>query len=379
MPLKERIQEIDLLRSIACLSVVMLHAITRILEIYEGNIEEYLYVFLTSFRLLLTFGTPVFIFLSEFLMAYSYPDKLPLGFMKKRVEFLLYPYLSMAILYAVVLIVENGLIFQQGILGSYLIYVIRNIFFGFYRHGYFIIVIFQFYFLHMFFSNKLKKIKPSYIIIGSLLINSFYLAFFNLVSYDNIPYGAEIWKGLSWGFIPAWIFYFVLGYYSGSHYKYFKKKLYDYKHVVKIIPFLTGAVVLFLFWKDIIVVESSKRFDMLLFSTSMLFIIYLIGLRLKNIPSIFSFISRYSFGIYLLHMFYLAIMQKVIGELNVVNIHPINMLFFFFGITVITSIISTYILSQWSIGKYIIGKLKKPSNKSIPTFSIKSVLSYLKS
>ena len=89
---KKVIDEIFLLRSIACLSIVFLHAFARSFLEENGVVN--------SINMLLTFGTPTFVFISEFILARSYLGKLPSDFWRKRVKFVLLPYLLFGTFYA---------------------------------------------------------------------------------------------------------------------------------------------------------------------------------------------------------------------------------------------------------------------------------------
>ena len=89
---KKTIDEIFLMRSIACLSIVFLHGIARSFLEENGIVG--------SISLLLTFGTPTFVFISEFILARSYPEQLPTNFWGKRVKYVLFPYLLFGTFYA---------------------------------------------------------------------------------------------------------------------------------------------------------------------------------------------------------------------------------------------------------------------------------------
>ncbi|MFO7887386.1 MAG: acyltransferase family protein, partial [Eubacteriales bacterium] len=203
---RKRIDEVYFLRSIAIMCVVTVHTVTRIIEIYgQGSIlfgNQQL--ILMTIRLFATFGTPIFIFLSELLLAYAYSDKIPEGFLKKRFRLILIPYISMAFLYAFILMHETGSFGQDGEIFIYIKYVLENLYTGFYRHGYFIIVIFQFYFIHMLFYKKLKNISSKKLLISTFIINVAFLMFFNFNNPYDYKYGFEIWRVATWGSFPAW-------------------------------------------------------------------------------------------------------------------------------------------------------------------------------
>jgi len=81
-----------------------------------------------------------------------------------------------------------------------------------------------------------------------------------------------------------------------------------------------------------------------------------------KIPKWAPWFSNYAFGIYLLHMLYLATMTGIIFRLDYSLIPPVAMLVFLFVGTTTASIFTTYILGRLPIGVYIIGNLKIKKN-----------------
>lgn len=341
----------------------MVHSITRVIDLYGHQLSSSREFMFWAVRLFFTFGTPIFIFLSEFLLAYSYSDGVPEGFLNKRFRFIFIPYISMSFIYGVVMLLE-GRQLDAPVSTTYITLVIRNLLFGFYRHGYFVLVIFQFYFIHILFNRKLNEWRPRNVLLVSLLVNSLYLGFFSFVGPDEFPLGREVWQGLSWGSFPSWIFYFALGFYSGKHYSVFKDKLKQYKKHVFALPIITLAIVMYFYATETIIINSSKRFDMIYFSTSMLFLLFYLSAYIVKIPRWAPWLSNYAFGIYLLHMFYLATMTGIIFRLDYIMISPVVMLGILFVGTTTASIFTTYLLGRLPIGVYIVGNLKIKNKSS---------------
>jgi len=77
-----QIKEIFFILCISCLSVVLIHAIAILSSPHSSSILV----------ALLMFSTPSFIFISEFLLAHSYPNGTPKGFMWKRVKAIFFPF-----------------------------------------------------------------------------------------------------------------------------------------------------------------------------------------------------------------------------------------------------------------------------------------------
>ncbi|MFW5993909.1 MAG: acyltransferase family protein [Halanaerobiaceae bacterium] len=358
---KKRIEELDILRSIAIMTVVIVHAITRVLEIHQnqGMLKAYQGITLLTLRLFTTFGTPIFVFLSVFLLSYAYYDEIPENFMEKRIKLILIPYISMCFIYAFIMIHENGAIGNGNTLLVYLQYVLKNMFTGFYRHGYFILVIFQFYIIYMLFQDRIKKIKPIKLLTITFIINITYLGFFNFIDPDLLPHGDLILKVATWHTFPAWIFYFAIGYSSGSNIKMLRSWLNKYKKLIIPSIFTFGGFMGYMYLSGSLMENSSKRFDMLLFSSSMFLLIFYFSTKLQKPPALLKFISRYSFGIYLFHMIYLYLATYLFSEITFIQVNPFITLVFLIISSTSLSILTTYLLDKISIGKYLIGRLEK--------------------
>lgn len=351
MPLKgnkSTIDQIFLLRAIACLSVVLLHSIDYTVENYAYflSADNYLIGIYDSTELLLKFGTPTFIFISELLLAYSYNKGTPPGFLKKRLKFVFIPYISMAVFYAIFSAVASGNVSSIGA------GVLNNVFGGF--HGYFVLVIFQFYFLHMIYSRYAHKFNGRHVLLASFIANVIYLSVFHFTSAP-IPGLEEFWARGNWLLFFGWIFYFFLAFYCGRNYEAFVSFIKNNRPVIFLLSFATMLLVLTVYHLDIISTSTSKRPDMVLLTTSLIFAIYAIGLSIKKVPNLLIMISRYSFGIYLLHVFYLQVLFKVL-QMVPFNLYGFSS-FILFGISVGLSMATIYITNLFPFGKFIVGNI----------------------
>ena len=175
--MKNYINEIFIVRSIACLAIVLLHSLNYAIVGYRENLTTIEYFASSGFGMLFYFGTPTFVLISEILIANSYKDSIPKNFLKKRFKLILIPYIIMAIFYSFVDIHLNStpLTFK-----SFIVESLKNIFLGDW-HGYFVLIIFQFYILHVLLHNKLKEWKPKLVLSISFIVNLGYLSFFRLL------------------------------------------------------------------------------------------------------------------------------------------------------------------------------------------------------
>ncbi|WP_096435032.1 acyltransferase family protein [Alteribacter populi] len=341
------INEVFFLRSIACLSIVLLHSIERAIHTpFLNGIGPSMVMLFDSIQVFLYFGTPVFIFISELIIAYSYRNKpIPNRFLSKRFLFIFVPFLFMAFFYSLPYTATFSDWSQKFLLNA----VIGDF------HGYFVLIIFQFYLLHLFFHRFLAKWNPKKVIGISLLINIGYLAVFNFTAPPSIPYGTYIWERFYWVPFLGWIFYFSLGYYCGYYYESFKEWINKNKKPILIAPALTSFLVLFCYHSELLSVHSSKRIDILFHTVALTFFILLIAQQMKRIPSYLIQVSQYSFGIYLLHMFYIHAIDYFIKQTGIQL--GISYIFILFTASVILSMGTAHFAMKWKHGQYFVGKI----------------------
>lgn len=339
---KSPINEIFFLRGISCLAVVLVHSLNVSAINYQDNMSGISNMLIGILRMAALFGTPTFIFISEFLLAKSYSDRIPPNFIGKRVKLILFPYVSMALFYAAFEFFKNDLNFWNE--------TIKNVFLAGY-HGYFIVIIFQFYFLHIFFVKHINKYSPKIVILVSFIINAAYLGFFNFVKPFDFPYATYIWERLSWLPFLGWIFYFSLAFYAGKYRDTFKKLLYRHSKKLIILPVFALLIVVIMRYLNLPDISSSKRLDMIFYTTSMIFLIVYLSSFFKTPPRILVFISQYSFGIYLLHPFF----QLMLPYNSALNVWLYIVIAFIIGVAM--PVITTYILNKFTFGKYIVGKI----------------------
>lgn len=173
--MRKKIHEITFMRSFACLSILLMHITTMTMNVSGKTIV------LETLQMSLMYGTPMFIFISEFLLSNAYPDKIPKGFWAKRLKFILVPYVFMGVFYAGI-----DTILRNGGTNFFLLESIKHIFFG-YFHGYFILIIFQFYVLHVIYIKYIsRKYSDKTILTVSITVNIFYLSVFNFIDLTEI-------------------------------------------------------------------------------------------------------------------------------------------------------------------------------------------------
>ncbi|MEK3887246.1 acyltransferase family protein [Bacillus sp. FSL K6-3431] len=343
---KKIINEVIWLRVVACISVVLGHSLITTNTILYEDVDSFGKKIVYLILMATYFATPVFIFISEFLLAKKYSNGLPPNFIKKRAKYLLVPYLFMSVVYG---FVNADSLNPQSIMMT----IIRNILLA-ESTVYFILIIFQFYFLHIVFYKKLNKWKPLTVISSTLLLNILYLSFFHFVNAPENEIASYIWRRGHWLLFVAWIFYFVMGFYIGKYFNKVKKKLHSKKVAISLAFSTTCLLILVITNKyfDLIHTVSSKRIDILIYTASVILLVFSLSTFIKRTPNFIITISNYSFSIYLLHKVFLAVFEAF--NLNYFN--PILHVVLAFLFSFFSSILISYLLNLGSFGKYLVGQ-----------------------
>ncbi|MFT4401775.1 acyltransferase family protein [Bacillus sp. SW14] len=350
-----QIKEIFMIRCISCLCVVLLHIISMVLMLQAEALANISHT-IDSFRTLLMFSTPAFIFISEFLLARSYPDGVPDGFLKKRGKVIFVPFLFIASIDALLMTSAMGgevtfLAFVQ----KYLANVLLGNFIG-----YFILVIFQFYILHIIFHEHLKKASPKWVLSISFVVTAAYLSYFSAVS----PAPASEEGGafpFFWVPFTGWLFYFCLAYYCGKEYKRFLALLNQYRRVIYGAALASAALVVTVSYGGETGMISSKRPDIMLYSTSMIFLCFHLFSNMKHVPKIVMFISNYSFSIYLLHAYFMIIGYVLFT--NMPGIPAVPAVLLLFAVCTAGPILTSWALNKFKYGYLFVGKVYQPKQK----------------
>lgn len=351
---KQLVGEIFWLRAIACLSVVVIHVYNFGYEFFPGERSG----FTDLVRMAFLFSTPTFVFISEFLNAKSYSSSVPDGFLKKRVRILLPPYIILGFVYPLAdHTYLEGVHSYAGAMGAYIFAVAKNLIFGDYV-AYFILIIIQFHILHILLSRFLLRMSPAVVLAVSFVINAGYLMFFNLVEpVTSLPLHGYIWGKGYWIPFPGWIFYFALGYYCGKNYDALKTKLEKYRILVLVAPFMFYSLSAVL-QQSLLLEGTSKRFDMLFYTTSMIFLIIYLSSRIKTVPRVIYLISNYSFSIFLLHLLFFYTL-KPLPHMSMLGY---QMYIFIAGVA--GAILVSFLMNKLPFGKFIVGNVQNRANST---------------
>ncbi|WHY83963.1 acyltransferase family protein [Neobacillus novalis] len=334
------IKEWNLLRTIACLCIVFLHSTTRIGYIV-GNPQNTVYNF---GRVLLCYATPTFIVLSIIILANRYPNSLPTNFWLKRIKWLVLPYLSFGIIDALVgkHIDPSSVLTQR---------IIVNIFRGSFE-GWFILVILQFYIIHHIvtrFKLSMKWLFPLSLVIMIVYLKKGLMFFVGYEDLFKLPF-------------LAWFGYFTIAFIIGKHYGVIAEKLVKYRWLTLCLPVISVGII-YLSYKTGNTIIHSRRLDLYPLVLSVTAVVLAWGQVIPNTKFI-DLISRYSFGIYLLHWQ----LQRLLDS-YVVNFftHFRTQALALFILSLLGSILIIRVLTFVPFGSFIVGNVRKKKTTSFRT------------
>lgn len=293
--------ELTYARAVFCILIVIVHSMTGFLN--DSNITHNQKMIYSFLQVVLLFATPCFIILSETLLGMRYSEYIPQKFFRKRVKFIIIPYLFFAIFVSFKLYFSGSTSssFWEIILGI----VIQGKFFG-----WFVLVIFQFYILHALFYKALSKLKPIYPIFISLIVSFIH----SYLMYNNSTY-FDFWNTYyplyNRTIIFYWLFYFIVGFYFGKYYEEIINFLNRKMKYFVICWMLSIGYISYNFFHLKVYLNESNRYDLLLFSAiSFIFLVYLFR-KISDIEIPFVLmVSEISFFIYLSHQIIVDYISK---------------------------------------------------------------------
>lgn len=340
---KKEVSELYTVRALACLTIVLLHSMEAVANI-RTELEQGVW---TAVAVLLKFGTPVFVMVSAFLLAYSYSQRTtPRGMFQTRAAKLLPPFILIGAFY-------GGLSWYTDDLAASetAAQFAENMFLAGY-HGYFILIILQFFLIFDGYKRLSVRVGARPMILGSLLINAGWLAFFNFVPAPAGYWGDQIWHRVSWLPFPGWLFFFTVAYYLGANVeatrRFIRDKAWDIAAAALAAAMLVGS----LFLTGLVPVDSSKRIDMLLLAPLAFAVFFMIGARRPN--RVLLWVSANSFGIYLLHFFFIAVVGKVLSS-SPIPFPSVVFAVVLFVASAALSGLATMALNRLPLGQFIVG------------------------
>lgn len=329
------------MRSIACMSIVCIHSITttfsKMDEVPHGTTIRLL-------QLLLMFCTPMFVFISEFLLAKNYGTGIKEGFFKNKL-------LTLGIPYVVINLALSFFYHRPKNFDEYLSYVVDTMF----HSGaitYFIVIIFQFYLLHWLFSKYLIGLNPVVMVVISIIISTVYWAMRTFVDAPNNLILAQFWDREGWMIFIGWFSYFILGFYIGLYYETFMRRIKRYTWLILVGFVLSIAFMFSNYLFGISTWVESKRIDTPIYVTMTILVFFLFSSYIKYVPKFIVFISNYSYCIYLIHYFF-------VHRLGLLSDRPFHNILFNTILALIFAVSIGYLFNLFKIGKYLVGGIGK--------------------
>lgn len=348
----KRLKEIDILKAAAFVFVVAQHTIGgysngKNLSFLEYSILKFLYVSAKP-------AVPIFSFISGVLFFKVYEEKPDIKkFYLKKIKYILIPYIIWSGLNMYFL--KNTARFKDFIIeiiggnGAY--------------HLWYMGMIIRLYLIFPFIFYVAKKIHKSNIIIRIATFISLIVLYYEVSKYNSVisDYVGKMIFGkptelemriVNISFI-FWYLYFVLGIYVGLNYDFIKQKLLKSKLLIFIIYVF---LLIYAYLNETNSIDFIRSLSIAYYCFSIL-AVYLVSIMLSErikIYEIMSFISKYSFSAYMLHIIVINhVVQYLRGKLFISDYLMLGILSCIFVVIISTAIIKC--LSFVPFSSYITG------------------------
>ena len=296
----KRLSQIDSIRAIAILSVIMIHVSG---PYAAGNRIAY-YI-----NQLVRYAVPIFVILSGFSLYYSDLNRANdpcLVFYGKRLKKIFIPYVIWSLLFILYFRVTSGKSVNLMSIPRTLLYGQAS------YHLYFIIIIMQLYLLYPLLRMLFKRFSGLVTAITFIITLYYQIQIYLYAMKIRLPIIHLIFD--DYMVIFTWIFYFTFGMYLAK-----KPKILQFglKHkILTIIVWCFSLGVLILDSRLTGTYDLSIRPSVILFSLASFFFFYQIGDFIKNgipgIEKVLGYISDNSFFIYFSHAMILSVILKYI-------------------------------------------------------------------
>lgn len=364
--IKEKIQELDLLRALAAISVIVIHVTASPLVFAErGSLYHYLITFANQFA---RFSIPAFIFVTGLVLFYNYNDYRSTNwpkYFRKRVAFVLLPYIFWSTVYFSLrqYFAYQGLTLNE-IAGQFVTALFRG---DAYYHLYFVVLVFQFYLLFPLILPLWQRLK-GYIGWVTLLLFGLYFGYVYLLFYNIKPFDSQVIKFIfqyQGKLFLTWLGFFALGAYCS--YRLTEVRSFLSRSVYPLV-FGTGALLVAMVYDfynrtanpkvDIAYAATSLRPLGIIFTVITIFAILAVARRWllnhQGLATAVAAISNHSYGIYLVHPLVLTFLEIV--EVRLGLGYPWWLITLNLIICCVASYLTTTILSSNNWTKMIIGR-----------------------
>lgn len=370
---KERLLELDVMRGIAFLCIVLQHTIGGFS--YRDDISFNDFVISKFIYTMAENGVMLFLFLTAVSLVYTYYEEFNIKtFYIKKLKFLVLPF----VLWSLIIMSDNG---DPINLQSILVIFSGDAQYHLWYMG-MVLRIYLYFPIILWIVRKASN--KSIYFKGILFVLLAYLYWLVLNNYGIAEFMSEhLFKNPSdvqkkfVNVSPLFYYlYFVVGVYAVSNYKKFKEIILKYKYAVAILYFLCFGFYYYIAVSErcigLPVVKSSICMSILYRVSSILFF-YLVSCiieqKLKFVLNILKVVSRYSFPAYLIHVmvlnkltFYISIGPEIMSYMKL----------FFFGAFI--SIAISALINYIPYSEYIIGIRSKIKFNKITKSHISDIL-----
>jgi len=315
---QERLKEIDILRAIAFVFVVVQHTLGGFSNI-EG-IPYTSFIIMKIIYIMAKPAVPIFLFISAVSLFYVYSKRFNCkNYYLKRLKYVLIPY----IIWSAINMIKLG---NEDRFSNFIVQIIAgNGAFHLWYMGT-ILRVFLVFPIILWTAKKIHlmsiKIRTSLFIVLAFLyclISKFHSIISDNVAKFIFSTPTDVQQRIVYISILFWYLFFVLGIYFVLNYEYIKDKLIKYRIAIFVSYCLSFA---YIYLKEI---EKSNPIDSIyiLYTVLSIFIFYLVSVSLAKKDTVYKltkFIADYSFAAYMAHVIVINyVANKIMIELNTRN------------------------------------------------------------
>ncbi|KMJ59022.1 hypothetical protein AB685_08075 [Bacillus sp. LL01] len=288
------IEEIHIIRAVACLLVVLVHVSATYYYQQDGynNITFF-------FNQIGRFGTPLFAVISGFLLFYHVRKK---GFqfnkfITSRFVKVGSPFLFWSLFYILLLVILEG---ATPLAEGKKVFTINFLLGNSYVHLYFMSIVFQFYLLFPLLQKIRSKHLWSILLLLSLGLNYFFVEIYTPNANNELIHYALSQRAL----FLNWIFFFIFGGFAAYNWE----SIYNFSKKIKVVSLLASISIILLTvfeYKANGSVSSNRPLNFIYIPVIFITIIGLYDYisKVKVVENALSYVGQLSMGIYLVHMF----------------------------------------------------------------------------
>lgn len=375
---KHRIDEIELLRAVSFLAIVMQHTLACFM--YSSGIGQGAAITSAFLLLFIRYGVPVFIFITGMVLFYNHGEEdLHYGrFIEKRFSQVFLPYFLWTLIYFVWISLISGV--SASSMASVLSRIAQMTLKGdsFY-HLWFMVMILQFYLLFPLLRTLVSKFKkhPVRFMIACFLFYVLYLWVYNYlvpVIYPSVH--SPVLKGIldyRDRIFLSWFFYFLLGGFAGLYVDKWRAFLRRINKVNLLVFCLSFAYIMYLMIKSGHPVATAGYMinyqltlplgmTMIIYLSSSMFLFYylteLIQSKCSKLADRLKWVGRYSYGGYFIHPFVLFYINAF-AQTYLVSLGTILQILISFALCSVISLFACLVISKIKtpLGNSLVGKI----------------------